>query len=214
MEEEKLSKSLKETIINSDLSEVGIDFSEVLIDSVLKEGVLKDLPIIGSLTKIWKAGVTVRDTLFLKKLLLFLNESSKLTEKQRESIIVNLEDENYYSNVGGKLISVIDRLEDNEKAIILGKAFKEFGKGNITKDEFWNISFVIDKLPLKQILSLKDWNRNFLHNLNPLYSNLYISAGVLLFDYRSGGSIEGLSNSKITPYWNKRVCEIFKNFLL
>lgn len=214
MEKENLSKSLKETIVHSDLSEVGIDFSEVLIDSALKEGVLKDLPIIGSLIKIWKAGVTVRDTLFVKKMLLFLNESSKLTEKQRKLIITSLEDEKYYINVGEKLLSVIDRLEDNEKAIILGKAFKEFGKGNITKEEFWNISFIIDRLPLLEILLLKDWNNNSLYHIDPVSSSLYNSVGILLFDYRAGGLIEGLSNSSITPYWNKRICEVFKNYLL
>ena len=73
-QEKELIKSLKETISHSNLYEIGSVIAEASIDSVLKDGILKDVPIINFLTGLWKIGVTINDYLFLKKLLLFLNE--------------------------------------------------------------------------------------------------------------------------------------------
>lgn len=134
--EKKLSNSLINTLSNSDLSKVGIDLAEISIDSILKNGALKDIPIIGSLIGVWKTGVAINDYLFLNKMILFLNESAELSESKRKKIIEDLEDSEYQSEVGEKLIAIIDKLETGSKAKLLGKSFALLGNEIITKDDF------------------------------------------------------------------------------
>jgi len=203
--EKELSKSLKDTISLSNLSEIGIEIAEVSIDSILKEGVLKDFPIIGSLVAIWKTGVTINDYRFLKKMLLFLNESSNLSDKIRKRIIENLEDETYQTEAGEKLIAVIDKLETGSKARMLGKTLTLFGNGIISKDEFWRVSFVIERLPMSDIISLKDWKNSDLNRINEIRKQLYLSVGLGWF----------VLNTSSTGFcWQERLCEIFADNLI
>lgn len=202
--EKELSKSLKETIYNSNLAEIGANIAEVTIDSVLKEGVLKDFPIIGTLVGIWKTGVTINDYLFLNKLILFLNESSKLSEHNRSKIIDNLESEDYQTEAGEKLISIIDKLETGSKARMLGKALTLFGNKNISKDEFWRVSFVIERLPMSDIIALKDWKSSDLNKINVIRKHLYLSVGL-------GWFVLDMSSTGFC--WQERLCEIFADYL-
>jgi len=203
--EKELSKSLKDTISLSNLSEIGIEIAEVSIDSILKEGILKDFPIIGSLVAIWKTGVTINDYRFLKKMLLFLNESSNLSDKIRKRIIENLEDETYQTEAGEKLIAVIDKLETGSKARMLGKTLTLFGNGIISKDEFWRVSFVIERLPMSDIISLKDWKNSDLNRINEIRKQLYLSVGLGWF----------VLNTSSTGFcWQERLCEIFADNLI
>jgi hypothetical protein len=203
--EKDLSKSLKETISLSNLGEIGVNIAEVSMDSILNEGVLKDFPIIGTLVGIWKTGVTIKDYHFLRKLLLFLNESSNLSDKIRKTIIEDLEDESYQKEAGEKLIAVIDKLETGSKAKMLGKALNLFGNKIISKDEFWRVSYVIERLPMSDILFLKDWELTDLNKVDEIRRHLYLSVGI-------GWFVLNMSSTGFC--WQKRLCEIFANKLI
>ncbi len=201
----ELSKALKETISLSNLKDVGIEIGEVTLDSIMNEGILKDIPIIGILTGIWKTGVTIKDYLFLKKMLLFLNESSSLSEEHRIGIIEKLEDEHYQAEAGEKLISTIDKLETGSKAKMLGKAICLFGRSHISKEEFWRVSFIIEKLPMSDILALTDWKDTDLNKVENVRKHLYLSVGIGWFV---------LNVSSTGFIWQDRLCEIFANGLI
>ncbi len=68
---QQLSKSLTETIKNSELTKISGDLLEVGIDSVLKEGLLKDIPGINIINGIWNTGVAIRDYRFLNNFYFF-----------------------------------------------------------------------------------------------------------------------------------------------
>ena len=163
--EKELSASLKETISNSELSRIGTEIAEITIDSIMKEGVLRDFPIVGALVGVWKTGVAINDHLFLKKMLLFLSESSKLSNDARKDIIERLEDEEYQAESGEKLIAIIDKLETGSKSILLGRSLALFGNKIITKDEFWRVSFIIERLPMSDIVALKKWKETDLNRV-------------------------------------------------
>lgn len=203
--EKELSKSFKDTVSNSNLAEIGTNIAEVTFDTVLKEGALRDFPIIGTLVGIWKTGVTINDYRFLNKLILFLNESSKLSEKNRRKIIEKLESEDYQIEAGEKLISIIDKLETGSKACMLGKALTLFGNKNISKEEFWRVSFVIERLPMSDIIALKDWKNSDLNKINEIRKHLYLSVGIgwFVLDVSSTGFC-----------WHERLCEIFSDYLI
>ncbi|UQD56360.1 hypothetical protein [Flavobacterium sp. K5-23] len=203
--DKELSKSLIQTITESDLTKIGIDIAEISIDSILENGVLKDLPIVGSLIGIWKTGVAVNDFRFLNKMILFLKESSSLSETNRKKIIEDLEDSKYQSEVGEKLIAIIDKLETGSKAKLLGKTLTLFGNKIISKDEFWRVSFIIERLPMSDIIALKNWKNIELNSVYDIRRHLYLSVGL-------GWFVMNISSTGFC--WQERLCEIFDEYLI
>lgn len=201
----KLSISFIETISSSELIEIGEEIAEISVDSILNEGVLKEFPIIGSLIGIWKTGVSINDYRFLNKILLFLNETSKLSEKKRQNIIEKLEDETFQAEAGEKLIAIIDNLETGSKAKMLGKALALFGNEIINRDEFWRISYIIDKLPMNDIVALKKWKEIELNQVFDIRKHLYLSVGIGWFV---------LDSSSTGFCWQERLCDIFAEDLV
>lgn len=200
-----LSDSLVETISNSDLTAIGSDILEIGIDTILADGILKEIPIVNVATGLWKTGVAIRDYRFVSKLLYFLNESSKLSIKQREKIIEKLEYDNYQGEAGEKLISIIDNLETKSKAKLLGKLICLFKHKKITRDEFWRVSFIIEKLPITDINSLENWKETDLNKVVHIRKHLFMSVGLgwFVLDMSSTGFV-----------WTERLCEIISEHLV
>lgn len=203
---QQLSNSLTETIKSSELVKVSSDLIEVGIDSILKNGLLKEIPIISVLSGMWNTGVAIRDYRFTNKLLLFLHESSKLPQSKRLKLIEKLEyDDCFQKEAGEKLIAIIDNLESSSKAILMGKLINLFGQEVITKDELWRVSFVIEKLPMNDILELKSWRDIDLNKVEHVRKHLYLSVGLgwFVLDASSTGFM-----------WTERLCEIISDELL
>jgi hypothetical protein len=201
----QLSNSLIETIKNSELKKNVGDLLEVGIDSFLKEGILKEIPGISLLNGFWKTVIAIRDYRFLNKLLLFLDESAKLPLEKRLELIENLEDNEFQKEAGEKLIAIIDNLETSSKSILLGKLICLFGIKIIDKEEFWRISFVIEKLPMNDILALKNWKSIELNKVEHVRKHLYLSVGLGWFV---------LDSSSTGFVWTERLCEIISDELL
>ncbi len=201
----ELSNSLVETITKSDLTLIGKDILEIGIDAILTEGILKEIPIINIAAGFWKTGVAIRDHRFLSKLLYFLNESSKLSLNKREKLIEKLEDNEYQKEAGEKLIAIIDNLETKSKAELLGKLIWLFGNGLITREEFWRVSFIIEKLPMIDLHSLKNWKETDLNKVEHTRKHLYMTVGIgwFVLDFSSTGFM-----------WTERLCEIISDYLL
>jgi hypothetical protein len=201
----QLSESFKNTISLSNLGELAKETAELTIDSFLNSGVLKDFPIVGSFLGFWKTGLAIRDFRFLKKMLLFLEESSKLTLDKREKIIENLENEEYQAEAGEKLLAIIDQLETGSKAKLLGKSLVLFGNKEITKEEFWRIAYIIEKLPMSDILALREWKNTDLNLVEDIRKHLYLSVGL-------GWFVLDMSSTGFC--WQERLCTIFETKLI
>ena len=67
IELKKFINSLEKTIKDSDLHNVTIGLSETLIDSLIDDGICKDIPIIGSILGVGKVALGVRERFFFKK---------------------------------------------------------------------------------------------------------------------------------------------------
>jgi len=70
---DKIQDSFDLTLKNSNLQNIVSDFAELSVDSILQEGVLKDIPIVSTLISLTKVGISINDKLFLKKILYFIN---------------------------------------------------------------------------------------------------------------------------------------------
>ena len=153
-----LGLSLIDTLASSDLSGVLEDQAEVIVDRILKDGLLKDIPIISTITGAVKTLFAVRDYLLVLKLVRFL-QGINITEEERthfEKVIGD--DAEYRRTVGQNLLMLIDSLDDVTKADMVAKLFKAFLRDDITYDEFLKFASVVERAFIGDLNGfLSDW---------------------------------------------------------
>jgi hypothetical protein len=143
--DESLNQGFLKTIFNSELRDVAKDSAEVLVDSLLDDGVLKEIPIVRSVLGLAKAGVSVRDRLFLEKVMRVLSPLSKYSSEQRQEFLRSL-DADEVKKASAYLILYIDRLDSIEKTGMLGKVFEAYLTGKIGYKTMLYFAYFIDSV--------------------------------------------------------------------
>ncbi|RJP50164.1 MAG: hypothetical protein C4583_11070 [Anaerolineaceae bacterium] len=148
--------SLIETITSSDLSDLLQDYGEIALDSVVSDGILKEIPVINSIVGVAKIAISIRDKLLVKKLAHFLHELSDTTEKERMNFLQEFEeDPKEQRKIGENLLLLLDRLDNMDKPAMVAKLLKAYIKGEIDSfDDFTFYSSIIDKSPISELSSL------------------------------------------------------------
>ncbi|PAM96314.1 hypothetical protein B4N84_02510 [Flavobacterium sp. IR1] len=147
-----ISTALTSTLKDSDLQGITTEFSEIFLDTFLAEGVLKDIPIINSIISIGKASAKVSDALFIKKVLYFLTQLSDVSADDREKVINEIDDSKKYRiKIGEKLLYILDKCDDHEKAELVGILFKSFLQNQIDYGDFLLCNLVIEKCMINDL---------------------------------------------------------------
>lgn len=139
--------SFSETIKNSDLQNVIEGLTETFLDSMLNEGLLKDLPIISSIVGLSKTALSVKNKLFLKKIIFFLTEINHISAEERKLMIDSVnESKKQNVKVGDKLIYILDKCDDYIDAKYIAQFFCAFLEKKISYDEFLRGSRIIQNI--------------------------------------------------------------------
>lgn len=201
---ENIGTSIVKSIANSGIKEICCDLTEVGIDFLLKDSITKDIPIIGIITNLCSAGLTIRGIIFENKLIRFLLELENIPQQKRIDFVANIQqDKKFEKKVGEHLLLILDRIDDLDKAKILAKLFSAFIESTIDYTLFLRLSSILDKLFLPDLLKLYEY-RNGMRYDEDTSENLY-SLGLIYMALISGGSVEDGHGSKyaIRPLGNK-----------
>jgi hypothetical protein len=135
--------------IGSNSLDILSDYGEIAVDATIESGVLKDIPIFGSLIKFSKIGLTIKDYLFVNKLKSFLLSVNKISAKERiEFIESNFSDKSKASDLGEKLINTLDKIDSTNKAFLVGKSFNLYLLNKIDRIEFYDLIYTIENFKL------------------------------------------------------------------
>lgn len=157
-------KSLELTIVGEELENISKDLSETVIDSILDEGVLKEIPIISSVVSGFKIYSTIRERFYIKKLYKFLYEIHNVSQEDRENFIGKFSKDEDKTDFFEKLLFLIDRQDDVYKSTIVGKLFCKTLLERISTDNFLRCAVLIDRIYIKdlQYFKIEAWK-----NLTP-----------------------------------------------
>lgn len=145
--DENIQKSFDSTIKDSNLENITIDAVELTIDRLTDEGILKDIPIIGTLVSLAKLGANIHDRLFLKKIICFLNELKSLSVEDRKKMIERIDSSKEYRiKVGEKLLYIIDACGDYENSELVAGLFKAFVEEKISYSDYLQSSDIVTKI--------------------------------------------------------------------
>ncbi len=143
-----LVQALTETVQSAGAVETAMEYVELGIDAMLEDGVIKDIPFIGTLVSIAKVGVTVRDRIFVQKLLKFLSSLNDVPAEARRDMVRKLEaDVAYGRRVGEHLIEVIDRIDSQRKPHMVAKVFSAYVEGKIDATTLHYLNHSIERIP-------------------------------------------------------------------
>lgn len=127
----------------SPIKDVVCDFGEIALDATLDPSVMRDMPVIGTLVRVGGTVLTIRERIFIKKISRFLHSLEKVSNAERTRFIEKLNLDGMKIKVGEKIIMLLDRQEDIEKAALIGEAFSLYVAGKITLEKFESLSHAI-----------------------------------------------------------------------
>lgn len=146
-EHDNIQNSFEVTLTDSNLQNLGTDIAELALDSVLNEGLLKEIPVVGTIVNLSKIGTNIHDRLFIKKILSFLSALKDVSLNERKKMIESIDNSKKYRvRVGEKLLYIIDSSEDYEISELVGLLFKAYLEGKITYDDFIKTASVLNRL--------------------------------------------------------------------
>jgi hypothetical protein len=149
----KIGTELIQVIKDKEFQGVTMDLIETAIDAKMAEGLLKDVPFLSTIIATFNTFSNIKDRLFLKKMLTFLYELKSISEDKIIEQVIKLEDDNKYkTKAGEKLLYIIDKCEDLDKAALAGSLFKGYLEKKIDYDEFLNAANAIERTPLPDLL--------------------------------------------------------------
>jgi hypothetical protein len=161
MRNETFSNNLLSSISSSELSSVFVDIAEIGLDSLLEDGLGKELPIVGWFLKLPLAYKNISDRILLKKILLFLKEVSEIDLDKREKFMSEMGNENYRNYIGENLLLLIDKHERFEKSSILGQLFQLLANQAIDKVKFYKLSSVLNRVDVEDLKVFIKEKNNF-----------------------------------------------------
>jgi hypothetical protein len=209
--------TLDSSLISDELINITSELTEVGIDSFFQEGILKDVPIIGTLVSLTKIGANIKDKLFLKKMLRFLYQLKEISSEKRKIFIEKINNEKKFkTKVGETLILLINKVNDYTKADFLGMLFAAAVQGDIDYKIFLKLANIVDQshLPdLDNLLPIYQGNNNEVEDVDKdiLYNlGLLASLGIdgRMFMYQDDEKVPNKKNQFEINKYGKLIVEL------
>jgi hypothetical protein len=129
----------------ADLTELGADLVEPAFDRLLTSEVIKDLPVLGSAVRIARTVGAIRDRIFAAKVHRFLAVLGDISEAEINEMLWSLKkDPELRDRVGATVLTVLDRLDELDKARLIGKAFRSYLRNRIDLAQCRRICLVVN----------------------------------------------------------------------
>ena len=188
---------LQATILNSELTNITKDTLELGLDSILEDGLLKDIPVLGTIISFSKIGLNIKDRLFIKKLIYFLYNTKDIPVKERQKMISKINKTNKYkTSVGEKLIYILDKSDEIEKAQLIGSFFNCLLRNEVNYDMFIRGSEAINNSFLPDLRWF--FENSFDNNFNDRIETVgLLNSGILKIAAASGATMLGGSRFDI-----------------
>jgi len=149
-------QALVRTVAKNDLGDAIFGVAEVALDHNLAEGVLRDLPIIGTLVKLARAGHSISEELFVRKLVRFLADLNEVPIEDREKLLEKYPDASAEQTVlGENLLLALERLDDIGKPTILARFFAAYIKATIDYTTFTRLARALEKFNMELLPNLR-----------------------------------------------------------
>lgn len=159
MREGDLEGSLLAVLGKSGGADLLQEAAEFSLDALLDDGTVKDIPVVGTIAKLYSAAKGAQGYVFAKKIRTFLIELQSVPEREREAFTQKLEkDKEQRERTAETLIVLLDKLDDMKKAPLLARAFAAYVRESVDFPTFQRLAAAIDRCLVSDLPILYDFS--------------------------------------------------------
>ena len=189
--EQTPEKALVRSLASDSLADLTSKVADVALHAALGSGVLDGIPVVGLLNGLLKTAHNIRETLFVRKLALFLQQLATTPLEARQLFVEQLGGEQEQRRFGEALLLLIDRAEDMQKPVIVGRIIAALACGKIEQEKALRISSMVDRCYSSDLAHLTQFVDGAQSNeTTPIAQSLF-SAGFLSNCGFDGGDASG-----------------------
>ena len=147
MEEKSLSTSFADSLTEDIVSCIS-EYAEISLDAIMKDGIVKDIPIVSTAITLDKIGSSIKERQNMKKLVVFLDEINNgiVSKEKRLEYRQKIQSDKEFRNQEIEyLLILIDRYITYDKPRMLAKLYLAYLDGKIVWEEFAMYAEVIDR---------------------------------------------------------------------
>lgn len=142
----------------SNIADVGLDYTQLTIDELLGLKELQGLPLVRTIASIANVGLAIRERVFAKKTIIFaqhLKDKSLSQEEVQKRIVALKNGDDWIYKELEIIISSIDRLDRDTKAIIEAIIYRKYVNGEMNPSRFEEYLSITERLFLQDLKELK-----------------------------------------------------------
>lgn len=178
------------------------NLGEFALDSLLKDGLFKDLPLIGSVLSVGKLLLSVSDRMLLVKLIHFINDLDLKSHEEIDDFKEKYFKNEDYTKIGSKILLIIEQSDNATKIEWLAKSLRLFIDQELNKGQFLRIASIINSAFIEDVEKISIFNqRAEITSENDLIETYTLdhlfSIGLLESHGYDGGSSDGKNSGTI-----------------
>ena len=153
---ENLIPAFEQSLFNDSFVDSIANVAEVGIDSILEDGLLRDLPFFNLVLGTTRTIRSIHERNLLRNTALFLNElaSHKITEAKLQKYKERIKDEKIKEQELGRVLILLNQYVDNIKSRMLGRLFEKYVEQEYTWEKFCELSDILNRLFLNDLAIL------------------------------------------------------------
>ena len=156
-----LIPAFNDSLYNSSDLGFSIDLLELGVDSVMNDGILRDIPIVSTLVGASKLVIKIREYNLLKQTLAFISEfrSGNISPEELKCYQERLEtNPKRVKEELSRVLVFLDRITDEKKSRLLALIYLALVRAQISWDSFFELSEIVDRLFSSDIQLLEKLN--------------------------------------------------------
>ncbi len=132
-------------------------------DELAKSDVIKHIPVLNVINALYKGALGIHYRFFMRKVVLFIYQfNSGLSTPKIQKFVSNvLTDENFREKVNERILILLDRFEDEFKALILAELLKSWVKRDIDWDTFQRFTYTVERAHPSVFPIVYDYYKNY-----------------------------------------------------
>lgn len=209
--QEPLNESIMLAITSSEIPDALVDIAEIGVDEFLDEGIIKDIPVVGTIYKLAKAGISIKDRFFIRKVGRFLVALHEINTGDKQAFQDGIKnDPEMAKKVGENLIIILDRLDDLDKPSILAKLFNAYIEKKIDFSTFRRLASAVERAYIDDLKDIIEEKTELLKQ--NLIKEQLINSGLAKIDpsanvTKNSGSSRGFPAAPAVPtsFFNREV---------
>lgn len=184
----EIIQSFKQTIASDETIGLVKDYAELALDAVLNDGIVKEIPIFSTLISLYKIRSSLRDRHNFKKIAIFLNQLKDIPQAERQDFLGKLnEKDKYRESIFEKVLLMLERLDESQKAEFVGNLFRLYIMEVIDKNKFLRLSGIVERANLYDLFALhymhsmfdKDWDGEKPYHFHQASHSSLLSFGLM-----------------------------------